>query len=163
MHHLIAYKRKATKRRAIIGALGLLLVVLVVAAACGEDATPTPVPATATPVPPTATSVAQATATPAAPTTTLRDRSEWTVDNPATLAEIEAELEQHRGESFVFNSAGGAFQAAQRRAHLIPFKEKFGIDIIEESDPAAVAKTRAMSQTGNIQWDVVSLGQQSVW
>ncbi len=166
MSHLTTVRKGATKRRAIIGALSLLLVVLLVAAACGEDATPTPLAATAVPatsvpdVPPTAvpdepdvpatsvpdvpaTSVPVPTAT-AAPTTGLRAMSEWTVENPATLAEIEAELENYRGESLVFASWGGAYQAAQREAYIIPFTAKFGIDIVEDS-PVEYPKISAMA------------------
>ncbi|MFQ5876017.1 MAG: ABC transporter substrate-binding protein, partial [Dehalococcoidia bacterium] len=40
-----------------VGVLSILTVLLLIAAACGGEATPTPVPATATPVPATATSV----------------------------------------------------------------------------------------------------------
>ena len=101
-------------------------------------------------------------ATPAVPAG-IRAMSEWTVENPATMEEIEFELEKRRGEEFVFVSWGGTFQAGQRAAYLDPFQEKFGIEIIEDSDPFVVAKTRAMAMTGNITWHVVSLGQQSVW
>ncbi|MFQ5874647.1 MAG: hypothetical protein ACE5JL_12730, partial [Dehalococcoidia bacterium] len=143
-----------TKKRTVIGVLSILMVVLLVAAACGEEATPTPRPATATPVPPTptpvpatATPIPGATATPVPPTATpppgatatpvpptptptpgaptgLRPIEEWTVENPATLAEIEFELEKHRGESLVFVSWGGAYQAAQRQAYIEPFQNK---------------------------------------
>ncbi|MEE9248004.1 MAG: extracellular solute-binding protein [Dehalococcoidia bacterium] len=186
------YWRAPKKRLALMGVLGILVAILLIAAACGEDATPTPRPATAVPAPtavpsgpaptavpaPTAIPGQVVTATPvpsgpaptavpvptatAAPTTGLRDRSQWTLDNPATLAEIEAELENYRGKSFVFVSWGGAFQAAQRRAHLIPFQEKFGIEIIEDS-PVSSAKVRIMAQTGNITWDIASLGGEDPW
>jgi putative spermidine/putrescine transport system substrate-binding protein len=67
---------------------------------------------------------------------------------------VEAALEDHRGESFVFASWGGAYQGTQRSAWLISFTEQFGIEIIEDS-PVEYAKVRAMAETGNIQWDVV--------
>ena len=179
------HRRKVTKRRAVLGVLSILMVILLVAAACGEEATPTPLPATATPVPPTSTPSAQATATPVpatatplppgvtppaatatpvpptatpSPTTGLRPISEWTVDNPATMAEIEAELEKFRGDSFVFVSWGGAYQAAQRQAFLVPFTEKFGIEIIEDTLPSQ-SKLRAMSEAGNVTWHVFDQGQ----
>ena len=70
-------------------------------------------PEPATSVPSTAVSQPTATAMPAQVVTAtlepptpeqevvIRPRDEWTVENPATLAEIEAELEKHRGESIV--------------------------------------------------------------
>ena len=76
------------------------------------------------------------------------------MENPATLAEIEAELEKYRGKSFVFTSWGGALQAAQRQAWLVPFQKKFGIEIIEDS-PVSYPRVRAMAETGNIQWHVL--------
>ena len=188
MNRMSIYKG-VRRRRIVIGMFSILMIVLLVAAACGEEATPTPVPATSTPVPPTATPapagetpvpatatplppgvtppaatatpVSAATATPA-PTTGLRPMSEWTVENPATLAEIEAELENYRGESFVFTSWGGAYQEAQRRAYLIPFQEQFGIEVIEDS-PMSYGKARAMVEAGNLQWNVVDYGGQAGW
>lgn len=141
-----AYKRKGlTKRRGILAGLSLLLVALLILAACGEAATATPEAMEATAMPePTAMSeepddAMEPTAMADEPTamadeptampedTGLRPRSEWTTDNPATLEELEAEIENYRGSSFVFTSWGGAYQAAQRQAYVIPFTEKFGI------------------------------------
>ena len=199
MSHLTTVRKRVTRRRAIIGVLSLLLVVVLVAAACGEDATPTPLPATAVPAPtaipgiptgapptavpdapaptavpgapaptampdaPAPTAVPAPTAMPDEPSTGLRDRSEWTVDNPATIEEVEAELEKFRGDSLVFGSFGGAYQAAERQAFLLPFQEKFGIEIIEDSAPSTTAKVRAMAETGNIQWHVAALDMGPIW
>ncbi|MEE9249416.1 MAG: extracellular solute-binding protein [Dehalococcoidia bacterium] len=180
--------KRISRRYTLLGALGILVLVLLIAAACGEDATPTPLPATAVPAPtavptgpaPTAVPGAPAptavptgpapTAVPGAPvrtavpaptatsvpTTGLRDRSQWTEANPATLAEIEAELEKHRGESLVWVSWGGAYQSAQRAAHIIPFEAKFGIEIIEDS-PASYSKFAAQVESGNLQWHVMDV------
>ncbi|MFQ5875066.1 MAG: hypothetical protein ACE5JL_14900, partial [Dehalococcoidia bacterium] len=179
-------RKLVTKRRTVLGVLSILMVVLLVAAACGEEATPTPAPATptsapptptpvpgatATPVPPTptplppgvtpppatATPVPQATATPP-PTTGLRGPDDWTVDNPATLEEIEAELEKHRGESISFSSWGGAYQASQRQAFFVPLEERFGIEIVEESlSGQGTSQIRAMVDAGNVTVDVWDL------
>ncbi len=168
----VMYSRRLTRRRTIVGLLSILMVIVLVAAACGEEATPTPVPATATPVPPTATPVpGQPTATPAPPTATpvpqptatpaptLRPLAEWTVDNPGTLAEVEAELEKHRGESLVFVSWAGAYQEMQRLSYLDPLRQRFGINVIEESEAGqAVPKIRAMVEAGNVTWDLVDVG-----
>ena len=64
------------KRRFALGVIGLMVIVGLIAASCGADPTPTPVPPTATPVPPTATAMPEptampeATATPVPPTAT---------------------------------------------------------------------------------------------
>ena len=181
MKHLKTVRERVTRRRAIIGALGLLLVVLLVAAACGEDATPTPRPATAVPAPTTVPAAPAPTAVPAAPaptpvpgqiivtvapspapTTQIRPIEEWTEENPATLEEIEAQLEKHRGESFVYVGWGGGDQAAVSAAWLLPFTEEFGIEIIQDS-PVLYAKFRAMAETGNITWDVGNGSGQASW
>ena len=73
------------------------------------------------------------------------------------MAELEVELEKFRGESLVFASWGGAFQDAQRQAYLIPFQEKFGIEIIEDTT-MRYAKLRGMAETGNITWHVGDVG-----
>ena len=66
------------------------------------------------------------------------------------------------GGSLVFVSWGGAYQAAQREAFIVPFVEKFGIEVIEESVPT-VAKQRAMAETGNITWHVIDWGTPAVY
>ena len=99
--------------------------------AAGEDPLPTATPIPPTPVPPTPVP-APPTAMPE-PESTLRPRDQWTVENPATLAEIEAELEKHRGKSIVVLGPGGAFTAAVRQAYFMPFTEQFGIEVIEDT------------------------------
>ncbi len=101
------------------------------------------------------------TATPP-PTSGLRPRDQWTADNPATLEELEAEIEKYRGKSFVFTSWGGAYQAAQREAYVVPFSEQFGINIMEES-PMEYAVIRAMVETGNYKWHVMDVGGRELW
>ena len=126
--------------------------------------TPTPVP-TPTPLP-TATSLPPPTPipfpspTPPAPGS-RRPISQWTADNPATFEEIEAELGNYRGQSLHVTSWGGAYQAAQRQAYFLPFQEKFGIQIVEDS-PVEYAKIRSMVETGNVTWDVVDSGTRAV-
>ena len=147
------YKRKVTRRRTVVGLLSILMVVMLVAVACGEDATATPVPATSTPV------VVVVTATPE-PAAVLRPISEWTVDNPGTLAEVEAALEKHRGEDLVWVSWGGAYQGSQRQGYILEFADKFGINVIEDTFPTN-AKVRAQAETGNITWHVFDTGTAS--
>ena len=174
--HVIRGKRLSKQRIAVLGVLSILMVALLVLAACGgDDDAPTPIPATATPRP-------QATATPAptvaVPTATPRPAatatpevmeekgprpiSEWTAENPATLEEIEAELEKHRGEGFTWVSWGGSYQSAQRAALITPFEQKFGIAILEDS-PMVYSKFRAMANVGDPEWHIGDLGSMDVY
>jgi putative spermidine/putrescine transport system substrate-binding protein len=133
-----------------MGLLSLALAALLIVAACGESATATPEPEEAMPeATPTAMMEEDAE-----PSTGLRPISEWTVDNPATHEEIEAALAAHQGGSFTFVSWGGSYQEMQRKAFLLPFAEKFGVNIVEDGPPD-YAKVRAMAHTGNVTWDVV--------
>ena len=156
-------KKKLTRQRGMLAAVSILLIVLLVAAACGAAATATPEP-TAAPEP---TAVPdEPTAVPDEPTampdTGLRPRSEWTEEEPVTFEELEAEIEKHRGESFVFTSWGGAYQAAQRQAYIVPYEQQFGIDVVEES-PTEYPVIRAMVETGNYKWNVIDVGGRALW
>ena len=161
--------------------LAVLTLVLLFAAACGEAATATPEAMPDEPTPtamteeeepdegmPEATAVMEeeepdeAMPEPTATTeameeTGIRPRSEWTVDNPATREEIEAELQQYRGRSLVFSSWGGAYQSAQRQAYGVPFEEQFGIEVIDDGTPI-LGRVRAMEASGNITWHVFDQG-----
>ena len=171
-------KRIATAKGMAFSILSLLLVAMLVVVACGEAATATPEPDTTTEEPqPTAAPQPTATAVPGQvvtateeptepepeptepePVSTLRPRDEWTVENPATLAEIEAELEKYRGESIIVLGPGGAYTAAARQAYFIPLLEQFGIEVIEDTPTPNQAKWVAAAETGNIEWDVSTLG-----
>ena len=91
------------------------------------------------------------------PSTGPRPISEWTEEAPATRAELEAELEKHRGESIVIAHFGGAAAAAFRKAYYVPLQETFGIAVIEDSG-ADYGKLRGQAETGNIQWHIVNAG-----
>ena len=129
-----------SSHRAALGILSIVTMLLVIAAACGGDATETPAP----------------TSTPDS-STKLRPMSEWTIESPATREELEVELEKFRGDSLVFASWGGAFQDAQRQAYLLPFQEKFGIQITEDT-AVRYAKVRGMAESGNITWHIADVG-----
>jgi putative spermidine/putrescine transport system substrate-binding protein len=92
----------------------------------------------------------------------LRPPSEWTLSNPATQAEIEAQLERHRGETLTFVAYGGTGQKASREGILIPLEKRFGIHFLEDTQPDS-AKIEAMVNSGNVTWDVVSLGTFEIW
>ena len=167
-------------RRLILVVIVLLATLSACASSlCGsERVTPTPIPAPyiegtvrarveATLIaldlpisPPTVRPTPIARPTRSTPTPTpvpyLRPRGEWTVEEPATFEELEAEIEKYRGSSFVFTSWGGRYQAAQRQAYLEPFKEKFGIEIVENF--SVDSKTiQAQVETGNVTLDVVDV------
>ena len=154
--------KSAKRRRITLGFLTLLVVLAVVAAGCGASATATPELAEEAPAPQPTATTPPSEPEPEEPETTLRPIAEWTAENPATLEEIEAQLELHRGESITFISEGGAFQAAIRRAWLDPLREMFGLDIVEESPGPGVARVRTQAETGNIAWDVIDLGTDQV-
>ena len=170
-----------TLRRGLLALFAVLALALLIAAACGEAATATP---EAMPDEPTAmadepTAMADEPTAMADEPTAMADeptampvptamteagarlRSEWTVDNPATREEIEAELAKYRGQSIVFSSWGGAYQSAQRQAYGVPFAEQFGIEIIDDSQPT-VGRVRAMQESGNVAWHVFDTGGGSI-
>ncbi len=131
---------------------------------------PTPVPqetSTSVPTPiPVPTPLPTSTPTPrptaiTSPTPTsnggLRPRSEWTEENPATLQELEAEIEKYRGSSFGFMSFGGAYQSAQWQAYLAPFQRKFGIQIIGDTGESH-RMIPAMVATNNYTSHVMDIG-----
>ena len=173
-----------TRGKGLLTLLAVLLIALLIAAACGEAATATPEAMeeepTAMPEPtamaddpddamePTAMPDEPDEAMPEPNATTeameetgLRPREEWTVENPATRQEIEAELEKYQGQSLVFSSWGGAYQSAQRQAYGVPFEEQFGIEVIDDSQPT-VGRVRAMQESGNVAWHVFDTGGGSI-
>ena len=117
--------------------------------------TPIPMSPTATPLP-TTISLPTATSLPT-PNSDLRPRDEWTVENPATREEIEAELGKHRGRRLTFSSWGGPYQVAQRQSYAEPLAEQFGIEIADEGYPDD-ERLRAMKESGNITWHVFDTG-----
>ena len=79
------YWRTLKERRVLMGVLGILVTILLIAAACGEDATPTPGPANATPQPtPTAVEPIP-TDTPTPP---LPDKSEGILIGSVTIGPL---------------------------------------------------------------------------
>ena len=148
-----------SKKWLVLGLLSLALVALLIVAACGESATATPEAEEAMPEPtPTAMMEEEQDES----STGLRPISEWTADNPGTHEEVVAALAAHRGGTFTFASWGGAYQAMQRQAFLVPFATEFGIEVVEDGPPD-YAKVRAMARTGNITWDIIDgSGQASI-
>ena len=155
-------RQRFTRKWTLLAVLSVLAIALLVGAACGESATATPEP----PDEPDTTmddgDADDAMDGDDAMVSHVRPKSEWTAEEPATLEELEAELANWRGQSFTQTSWGGGWQAASRQAHMTPFAEKFGIQVIEDS-PVELAKIKAMVETGNVTWDVVDFGTRWVY
>ena len=76
--------------------------------------------------------------------------SEWTPENPATLEEIEAELEKRRGSTLLFKHPGGGYGAALRQAVFDPLEQKFGLEVVEDSPSPSTAEIRALAEDRSI-------------
>ncbi len=71
--------------------------------------------------------------------------------------QIKSALAKYRGGSLVVASWGGAYAEAQRNALYKPFSDEFGIKVIEDG-PALNPRISAMVKSGNVTWDVCSIG-----
>jgi putative spermidine/putrescine transport system substrate-binding protein len=70
-------------------------------------------------------------------------------------------LGRAQGRELVVCSWGGAYQEAQRKAMFQPFEKETGIKIVEAS-PTDYGKLKAMVQSGNVEWDLVDVGDRMV-
>ena len=78
----------------------------------------------------------------------------------AALAQEVPELPpcENCADNMTMVSWGGAYQASQKNAYFDPYAAATGVKITtDESSNEAVAKLRAMSEAGNITWDVVDV------
>ena len=72
-------------------------------------------------------------------------------------APLPAALER-RADELTVVSWGGAYQNSQIKAYSEPYAEATGVTFVwDESSAEAVAKLRAMSEAGNVTWDVVDV------
>jgi len=75
-----------------------------------------------------------------------------------TLAGTAAFADAHMADMMTIVSWGGAYSASQQGAYHDPYAANTGITIVnDESSSEAVAKLRAMSEAGNITWDLVDV------
>jgi len=75
-----------------------------------------------------------------------------------TVAAGMAHSDGHMSDEMTIVSWGGAYSNSQIKAYSEPYAEKTGVKIInDESSADAVAKLRAMDETGNVTWDVVDV------
>ncbi|HXV25343.1 MAG TPA: ABC transporter substrate-binding protein [Alphaproteobacteria bacterium] len=63
---------------------------------------------------------------------------------------------------FVFVSWGGALSDAEKRAFMDPFSQQHGTEVINTS-PTEYAKLKAMVASGNVEWDLVTVGGRFVF
>lgn len=63
-------------------------------------------------------------------------------------------------DSLVVASYGGSFEEAQSKAYFEPFAEKSGIDV-KPTQVSSYDKVKAMVNTGQVDWDVVSAESQA--
>lgn len=70
-----------------------------------------------------------------------------------------AEAAKHQ---IVVVSWGGSYQDSQREAFFKPFEQETGIKVIDTSQPD-VAKLKAMVDSGNVEWDVVTTSLATVY
>jgi len=131
-------QERRLRRRQFLQAVGLTSVGLVglgTSLACrGQE------PAAQTPAPPAAT-------TPAPPAEELEVAG---YDDP----------NRWKGRTIVVTSWGGALQDALRKTMYEPFMRLTGANIVEDSTDEA--KLRTMVESGNVEWDVVDVGTESV-
>ena len=78
------------------------------------------------------------------------------VTGMALVTTVQAE---ELADSMALVSWGGAYQISQVKAYTEPYKEMHpGLDVVwEETSYEAVARLRAMDETGNITWDLVDV------
>ena len=146
---------KMTRGRVILGVMGILLIVLLVAAACGSEPTAEPdIDATIEAgIAATVEAMPEPTATPEAMMMDkVRPPSEWTPENPATREEIEAELENYRGMTITYGTWGGAYTAGEEKAWFQSIRDQFGIDVLADGNSNPNTKLRAIAETGNFDW-----------
>lgn len=65
-------------------------------------------------------------------------------------------------DELVVCSYGGSFQEAQRKAFFEPFEKETGIKIIEANWSGEYAKLKAMVESGNVTWDLVTVAENSI-
>ena len=64
---------------------------------------------------------------------------------------------KHEGTTLTFVSFGGVYQEAQRKGWLEPYTALTGVDFLE-SEESSNATIKAQVESGNVEWDVVDVG-----
>ncbi|MEO7117561.1 MAG: ABC transporter substrate-binding protein [Candidatus Limnocylindrales bacterium] len=64
---------------------------------------------------------------------------------------------KHEGTTLTFASFGGVYQEAQREGWLVPYTALTGVQF-QESEESSNATIKAQVEAGNVEWDVVDVG-----
>jgi putative spermidine/putrescine transport system substrate-binding protein len=64
---------------------------------------------------------------------------------------------KHEGTTLTFASFGGVYQEAQREGWLEPYSALTGV-VFQESEESSNATIKAQVESGNVEWDVVDVG-----
>jgi putative spermidine/putrescine transport system substrate-binding protein len=64
---------------------------------------------------------------------------------------------KHEGTTLTFASFGGVYQEAQREGWLEPYSALTGVEF-QESEESSNATIKAQVESGNVEWDVVDVG-----
>ena len=64
---------------------------------------------------------------------------------------------KHEGTTLTFASFGGVYQEAQREGWLAPYSALTGV-VFQESEESSNATIKAQVESGNVEWDVVDVG-----
>jgi putative spermidine/putrescine transport system substrate-binding protein len=75
----------------------------------------------------------------------------------AGTADICTAPPKHEGTTLTFASFGGVYQEAQREGWLVPYTELTGVQF-QESEESSNATIKAQVEAGNVEWDVVDVG-----
>jgi len=115
--------------------------IVLVASACSGGSAPS---ATAASAPPASASSAPSGSAAASP-------------SAAGNAAICTAPPKHEGTTLTFSSFGGVYQAAQREGWLKPYSDLTGVTF-QESEESSNATIKAQVESGNVEWDVVDVG-----
>ncbi len=75
----------------------------------------------------------------------------------AAAADICTAPPKHEGTTLTFASYGGVYQEAQREGWLKPYSALTGVEF-QESEESSNATIKAQVESGNVEWDVVDVG-----
>lgn len=75
----------------------------------------------------------------------------------AAAADICTAPPKHEGTTLTFASFGGVYQEAQREGWLKPYSALTGVQFLE-SEESSNATIKAQVESGNVEWDVVDVG-----
>jgi putative spermidine/putrescine transport system substrate-binding protein len=124
---------------------------LVASACSGGGSAATTAPSASASAPPASASAPPASASSAA------SPSSGASPSAAGNAEICTNPPKHPGTTLTFTSFGGVYQGAQDEGWLKPYSALTGVTF-EQSEDSDNSKIKAQVESGNVEWDVVDVG-----